>query len=123
MQDDLSASDPLLNIQILGVNSAGAAPGNASITAGRDLPWLQDVDGVNVWTSWNVTWRDVVILDADNAKLASFNLTANNLQDSANYNALRGLLIEAAAVPEPGTFMLIGLGLGLMTMTGARRAT
>ena len=48
------------------MNQTGLQSGNASITAGRDLPWLQDTASANVWGAWNVTYRDVVVLDADN---------------------------------------------------------
>ncbi len=93
MQDDLSANYPHLNIRILGINEAGEEAGNAVATEARDIPWLQDLDAdqdglSDVWTSWNVAWRDVVILDGDNTKLESFSLTVNDLRDAGNYTTL-----------------------------------
>ena len=54
MQNDLDANYPDLDIQILGINAVGRESGNASITSGRDIPWLQDGtpdSGSDVWTS------------------------------------------------------------------------
>ncbi len=108
MQKELDADFPLLDIQIIGVNEAGEESANSSITAGRNLPWLQDVDGdgdglSDVWRNlWDVTYRDVVIVDADNVKLGAFNLTEHNLASPENYDALRQMLIDAASDdPQP----------------------
>jgi len=62
----------------------------------RDLPWLQDTARDDVWGSWDVAYRDLVILDADNRKVAVFNLTEHNLDDPAEVDALRQLLLDAA---------------------------
>ena len=104
MQNDLDANYPELGIQILGVNGAGLDAANGSITAGRDAPWLQDLDSNNdslsdVWTSWGVAYRDVVILDAENAKVGTFNLTTYDLQIPDNYSTLRQMFIDAATIP------------------------
>lgn len=77
------------------MNRSDAASGNASTTVGRTLPWLQDQGG-QVWTAWGVQYRDVVILDAQNRPVAVYNLTVNDLQNSANYDALKTLLLQAA---------------------------
>lgn len=47
-----------------------------------------------VWDSWQITYRDVVILDGNNVPVAVFNLTSNDLQNSANYQALKDLLLS-----------------------------
>ena len=83
-------------IRILGVNKAGEEADNALVCQGRTLPWLQDTPAVNVWGSWRVTWRDVVVLDADNKIVRVYNLTDNDLHDPANYAELRGILVGAA---------------------------
>ena len=88
-------------IHILGVNFIGMESGNPIICAGRTLPWLQDVSAANVWNSWGVTFRDVVILDAQNKTVGIYNLTHHDLRVSANYAELRALLISAAAAPTP----------------------
>ncbi len=83
-------------IDILGVNSAGLESGNASITAGRTLPWLQDTTTANVESSWQAGYRDVVIVDSKNFRLQAFNLTDNDLSVQANYEALKKLLTDTA---------------------------
>ena len=113
MQNDLAANYPQFDIHILGVNEAGLEAGNALTTAGRDIPWLQDVDGnhdgwSDVWTSWDVAYRDVIILDAENAKVGTFNLSSHDLQVPADYNALRQMFIDVA-VPEPSSISLVGI--------------
>ncbi|NQU20422.1 MAG: PEP-CTERM sorting domain-containing protein [Candidatus Nealsonbacteria bacterium] len=115
MQKDLDANHPELDIRIFGVNQRGYESQNSLATAGRDIPWLQDVDlnldgQSDAWTSWNVTYRDVVILDAENQKLGAFNLTSHDLQYPGNYNELRQTLIAAAAVPEPAGVTLLATG-------------
>lgn len=86
----------MLPIQILGVNQAGYESGNATITAGRDLPWLQDVSTQDVWSAWAVVYRDVQILDQDNQLAGVYNLTEHDLSQPASYAALKNLLIEIA---------------------------
>jgi hypothetical protein len=95
MQREILAANPSSLIRIGGVNSSDAASGNALMTAGRRLPWLQDATGA-VWTSWDVTNRDLVILDAANAKAAVYNLTVHDLSDPANYAELLAILRATA---------------------------
>ena len=101
MQQELDAENPELNIKILGINEAGHESGNPDIIAGRDLPWLQDInddgDGdSDTWESWDVTFRDVVITNAENEQVAVYNLTNNDLANSDNFAALKSLLLDAA---------------------------
>ena len=101
MQNDLDTNYPELDIQILGVNGAGRESGNASVTSGRDIPWLQD-DESDVWTSWGVTYRDVVIVDADNVMVGAFNLTTYDLRNSDVYDALTQIFVDTASIPDFG---------------------
>ena len=96
MQAEIESQETLRAIQVLGVNDIGLESGNDGITAGRVLPWLQPVAGEEIWTLWNVEYRDVVILGAGNEHLGTFNLTVNDLSDPVNYAALRNQLLEAA---------------------------
>ena len=103
MQDELAAEGLPLAIQILGINPAGMESGNADMCSGRDLPWLQEPVDVSVWTSWGVTYRDVVIVDAANEKVTAYNLTTYDLGVAADYAALKSLLRSAgsgAAAPQ-----------------------
>ncbi|MBP88379.1 MAG: hypothetical protein CMJ64_16965 [Planctomycetaceae bacterium] len=106
MQQDLDAAHPILNIDIIGINEIGHESANSLMTAGRSQPWLQDVDSdgnqaSDVWTElWDVTFRDVVILDSGNSIVESFNLTEHNLADSIDYTSLRTKLIDAAMAEQ-----------------------
>jgi len=101
LQDDLDTNYSELGIQIVGVNQADRESGNAVITEGRDLPWLQDVDAnddgdSDAWMAWEAQLRDVILLDAANQKISTYNLTQNGLGETDNYNHLKDLLVGAA---------------------------
>ncbi|UCE60470.1 MAG: hypothetical protein JSU63_01730 [Phycisphaerales bacterium] len=96
MQSEIDSQQALRGVQILGVNAIGRESGNEGMTAGRVLPWLQPSTGEDVWTLWQVTYRDVVILGPGNERLGVFNLTENDLSDPANYAALKSQLLDAA---------------------------
>jgi len=96
MQHDIDTVATARPVRILGVNQAGQEADNALACQGRTLPWLQDTPAANVWGAWHVTWRDVVVLDADNKIVRVYNLTANDLADPARYAELRGILLDAA---------------------------
>ena len=86
------ASELPEGVVIVGVNEFGFEGGNELFTEGRDLPWLQDTEEVDVWSSWDVDYRDVMILDRENHYVDRFNLSANDLSDPAAYDELRALL-------------------------------
>ncbi len=94
MQDELDTAGAA--VQLLGVNASGLEAGNALVTDARDTPWLQDVADVDVWGSWGVGYRDVWILDRENQLLAIYNLTEHDLNDVAEYEQLKALLLDAA---------------------------
>ena len=102
MQNELRADYPQLEIEILGVNDRGSGSviGNGPMTEGRDIPWLQDVEqasgGVSIWEAWDVTERDVIILDKTNVLAGQYNLTANDLAETEHYEELRDLFVEIA---------------------------
>lgn len=102
MQSELDSESPQLGVQIIGVNEIGHESANSLMTDGRDLPWLQDTD-VNsdgqsdIWdVSWNVEFRDVVIVDSDNTRLGAFNLTTNDLGNAANFSLLKDTVLAVA---------------------------
>lgn len=96
MQAELDADYPDADIDILGVNAIGYESNNAGITEGRTLPWLQDVEGQDVWIRWGVTYRDVVVLDRENYPVAVYNLTSNDLMSRASYDELMSILLAAS---------------------------
>ncbi|MFI5402074.1 MAG: hypothetical protein ACHQ1G_03985 [Planctomycetota bacterium] len=94
--DELLAENPATIIRLIGCNQIGAEAGNPSICAGRDTPWTQDTAAENVWVDWNVTYRDVIILDVDNIPVDVYNLTSHDLANPANYAELKQRLKDAA---------------------------
>ena len=94
MQQDFDAEG--LPIQIHGVNEVGYDGGNTSISSGRSTPWLQDDADHLVWDDWDVSFRDVYILDGENRLIAIYNVTTHALSDSANYQELEDIFRAAA---------------------------
>lgn len=80
---------------LVSVNAAGFESGNAGFVAGTTMPVLQDTAAVDAWSRWQVTWRDVVVLDREGRRHAVFNLTQNDLSVEANFAALEALLLGA----------------------------
>lgn len=84
-------------IEILGVNQVGVESGNAAICNGRDIPWLQETAADDVWGRWNVNYRDVIIVDADNVPVGVYNLTDHDLGVPANYDELKAMLLAVGS--------------------------
>ena len=57
------------------------------------LPWLQD-DETDVWSLWNVTYRDVYIVAPDLTLVDIYNLTEYDLQDENDFEALKELILS-----------------------------
>ena len=100
LQEDLETNYPDLGVEIVGINLAGRESGNTSITAGRDLPWLQDQDSdtdgnSDVWHDWGAQLRDVMIVDDQNQLVETINLTLNDLAQSSNYDSLKAKIVGA----------------------------
>lgn len=88
----------------MAVNEQGQEFGNEFLE--EDLPCLQDGEK-GPWTTWDPIYRDVIVLDGENRKVAVFNLTDTPLANydvgtqsyvtnTANYAALRSILLGAA---------------------------
>jgi len=60
----------------------------------RDIPWLQDTSETDIWSDWDVAYRDVIVLDADNHPVAAFNLTTHDISAPSEFEALRELLLD-----------------------------
>lgn len=93
---EITGAHPAHEVRILGVDEQGLESGNSDMVNGRVLPWLQDSTQVNAWSKWEVTFRDVVILDSKNHKIGVYNLTVHNLGVQANYDTLKAMLLRDA---------------------------
>jgi hypothetical protein len=78
------------------VNEAGFESGNEAFCDGRDLAWLQDTDEAEVWSAWQVVYRDVLLVDRQGELVGVFNLTDNDLGDAVAMDQLRQALVELA---------------------------
>jgi hypothetical protein len=96
MQVEIDALGLPVSVRIHGINGAGHQGGNETACQGKDIPWLQEVPAQPVYTTWDVRYRDVVILDGNNEVAHTYNLTDHNLVDTAKYEALKNMLIELA---------------------------
>jgi len=96
MQAELAAEHPGLSIQLLAINEIGHDSGLSGMADRGDLPLLQDTPDEAVWDDWDVTFRDVVILNTSNEKVGVFNLTTHSLAVAENYADLKALLIASA---------------------------
>ena len=99
LQEELAALGTDLTITIHGINEIGFDSGNPLISSSGDLPMLQDVEDVNIWQSWAVTYRDVVIIGPDGKKVGVYNLTENNLNNDEPYQELKSMFVDAATIP------------------------
>ena len=46
--------------------------------------------------TWAPTYRDVIVVDSDNRVVTAYNLTANDLGVTENYDDLKDILLTAA---------------------------
>ncbi len=98
MQKELDTRVPG-RVSILGVNDVGQESGNDAMVSGRTLPLLQNTEAADVWNLWQVTYRDVVVLDGENKEVFIYNLTLHNLGVPDNYRTLEDKLVELGSAP------------------------
>lgn len=84
-------------VQFLGVNREDGADDAAEAVEGVSIPLLQDTTDVDAWGLWEVEWRDLVLLDADNQVVGVINLTEHDLAEEENVELVRELVDEALA--------------------------
>ena len=87
MQNELDTLEVTIPVQIYGINAIGY-PTKEFFTEGRSLPWLQDDRDAQAWETWDIGYRDLVILDADNTPVHKFNLTEVNLTTADAYDSV-----------------------------------
>ena len=105
MQAELEAAYPMLDIQILGVNSVNQEVDFQTALADHSIPLLQDTDAdgdgrSDAWALWQAEWRDVVIVDGLNEAEGVFNLTENDLAVPENYQQLRSMILQQAMADQ-----------------------
>ena len=96
MQNELRAMNPDTIIAIRGMNAIGSESGNDATCLGRDLPWIQETVDQQVRDDWGAEYRDVIILDENNVQVAVYNLTTHDLQNMANYQERKQMLLGFA---------------------------
>jgi hypothetical protein len=109
MHDELVAEQRTLGdvrIQLVGINQIGAEAGNAMMTAGRDLPWLQDTAMVDVRVQWGALDGDVIVRSTSGALVGTFNLVLKDLANPLYYEELKTLLRGGPAKLAPD-FLLV----------------
>ncbi len=97
LEAEIAAEIRSLDVRFVGLNEIGQESGNPNIPTVCDLPWLQDVEAQRVWESWEASYRDVIILDGENERVAVFNVTTGNLATPAHFDSLKSLLLGIAA--------------------------
>ena len=95
MMTELAAEAPGA-VQLLAVNAVGFESSTEGMAALGDLPLLQDTEAEQAWTRWAVTYRDVIIVDADGYPVDVYNLTLHDLSDPDSYSELKAKLRAAA---------------------------
>ena len=84
------------NIKIIGINGINAVNDDLSgMLLNNSLPWLQDNNTEDVWNSWGVKIRDLIIFDRNGEYYTKINLTEMDLALEQNYNDIKNLLINA----------------------------
>lgn len=97
MQRELSARSGLRRpVQIVVVATIGSEMNPTLLTGMETLPLVLDSSAANVQRDWMSALRDVVVLDESGGRRFVFNLTANNLSEVANYDALQAELLRWA---------------------------
>lgn len=82
------------------MNRTSDASGNPTISAERVLPWIQDTEQDDVWEQWNVTYRDVFIVNGAGELAGVYNLSINDLAVQDNSLALAQMIADTAALTD-----------------------
>jgi hypothetical protein len=98
LQAQLVSENAATQIRILGINAAGLESGNATITAGTTIPWLQDTTAANVYGLWGGQQLHLQILDGSNVHRSTWSHISKPLAaaNDANWNELKALLKSIA---------------------------
>jgi hypothetical protein len=84
-------------VTVLGINAAGRESGNAAMTEGHTLAWLQDTPEDDVWGRWAPrTVRELVIVGPDGTTHDRWDLNVHDPADEAVREDLIQALRDAA---------------------------
>ena len=97
MQQELQASGVSPAVQIIAINAAAFEAGVDDMSDEGDLPLLQDTETIDLWGLWDITYRDVVVVDAALVPIARINLTTHDLATATTYDALKRLILDVVA--------------------------
>ena len=88
----------MFNPELLAVNQFNATNSIDIYTfsSGNIIPLVQDTFQANVWSAWDVEYRDVVILDSSNRVAGIMNLTYNDLAIPTNREQLKQMFRNVA---------------------------
>ncbi len=88
-------------MEILGINRIADEAYNDLVSRPANiLPWVQDTAIQDVWSHWGIAYRDVLILDAFNRPITTYNLSSHDLLSAANRQQLKQLLLDAAVIVD-----------------------
>ena len=79
MQEELETEATGSPIQLLAVNELGYEASLAGMASLGDIPLLQDTSEEEVWITWDVVYRDVIILDESGVQVGVYNLTVTQI--------------------------------------------
>jgi hypothetical protein len=96
MMTEWQVEHPGVALHLAAINLTGLESYADDMGAQGVLPILQDTATDDVWGAWGAVWRDVVILDGDNARRSVYNLTSHDLADPVHRDELEQLLLDAA---------------------------
>jgi hypothetical protein len=96
MQQEVAAANPRHEVHMHAINQIGKEGGIDGMCQGRTLPVCQDDTQHNVWESWKITYRDVVIVDPGGDVAGVYNLTEHTLAEPANYDSLKAMILQVA---------------------------
>jgi len=97
---DWADAHPDRPLIIVAVNHDDARAGLDTLVSEGDLPILQDTAAGDLWGAWEVTWRDLIVLDPRGERVGVLNLTEHDLADEEHLQTLEALLLEATEGQE-----------------------
>lgn len=101
MQLEFEAHYPSSDINVVAINQlrSNQNAGMPETSEVADLPILNDDAVSDIWSNWNVVYRDVRVIDSDGelaAEVMNLTQSGNDLGLTEAYTRMKGLILEAA---------------------------